>query len=88
MLRGLTGPPTVSEASVLNLVMVPILFGLVGFVEPCSIGSTLLMIKQIEQRTPGQQIAQTVVFAVTRALLFVALGAWSVWFGIFVSIEK
>ena len=60
--------------SALNLVALPILFGLVGFVEPCSIGSTLVMIKQIEQRTPGQQIAQTVVFAVTRALFIGGAG--------------
>lgn len=69
--------------------MLPILFGLVGFVEPCSIGSTLVMIKQIEQRTPGQQIAQTVVFAVTRALFIGSAGLLAAALGsVFLGLQK
>ena len=78
-----------SEASVLNLVMLPILFGLVGFVEPCSIGSTLVMIKQIEQRTPAQQIVQTLVFAVTRALFIGSAGLLAAAVGsVFLGLQK
>ena len=62
------------ETSVLNLVALPVLFGLFGFVEPCSIGSTLALVKQIEERTPRQQVMQTMVFAVTRALFIGAAG--------------
>ena len=75
--------------SFLNLVTLPILFGLVGFVEPCSIGSTLVMIKQIEQRTPAQQIAQTVVFAVTRALFIGSAGLLAAALGsVFLGLQK
>lgn len=75
--------------SVLNLVALPILFGLIGFVEPCSIGSTLVMIRQIEQRTPGQQIAQTVVFAVTRALFIGGAGLLAAALGsVFLGLQK
>jgi len=37
-----------------SVVVMPIFFGLFGFVEPCSIGSTLVMVKQLE----GQSAAQ------------------------------
>ena len=77
------------EMNVLNLVMLPILFGLVGFIEPCSIGSTLVMIKHIEQRTPGQQIAQTVVFALTRAMFIGSAGLLAAAFGsVFLGLQK
>ena len=85
----MNGSPTVNELSVLNLVTLPILLGLVGFVEPCSIGSTLVMIKHIEQRTPGQQIAQTVVFAVTRALFIGGAGLLAAALGsVFLGLQK
>ncbi len=78
-----------NEMSVLNLITLPILFGLVGFVEPCSIGSTLVMIKQIEQRRAGQQIAQTVVFAVTRALFIGGAGLSAAALGsVFLGLQK
>lgn len=58
----------------LNLVALPVLFGLFGFIEPCTIGSTLVIVKQIEERTAAQRIVQTLVFALTRALFIGAAG--------------
>ena len=62
------------EASLSNVLALPILFGLIGFVEPCSIGSTLVVVKQIEGRAAGAKIAQTAVFAATRAVFIGLLG--------------
>lgn len=62
------------EMNAFNLVALPVLFGLFGFVEPCTIGSTLVIVKQIEQRTAAQRIVQTLVFALTRALFIGAAG--------------
>jgi cytochrome c-type biogenesis protein len=85
----LNGSSAANEMSVQNLVALPILFGLIGFVEPCSIGSTLVMIKQIEQRAPGQQIAQTVVFALTRALFIGGAGLSAIALGsVFLGLQK
>ena len=58
----------------LNLVALPLLFGLFGFIEPCTIGSALVLVKQIEERTRAQRIVQTLVFALTRALFIGAAG--------------
>ena len=73
----------------LNLLFLPVLFGLVGFLEPCSIGSTLLVVKQIERCTARQQIVQTLVFAGTRALLIGAAGLAAALFGsVFLGAQK
>jgi cytochrome c-type biogenesis protein len=53
---------------------VPFGLGLLGFVEPCTIGSTLIFIKHIEGRGRAGKLAEVGLFAVTRALLIGALG--------------
>jgi cytochrome c-type biogenesis protein len=55
--------------------LLPIGLGLFGFVEPCSIGSTLLFIKLIEGRPTAVKIGQVATFALTRAVFIGLLGA-------------
>lgn len=62
------------EIDWLNTVALPIFFGLFGFIEPCSIGSTLVMIKQIEGRSARDKVAQMIIFATTRGLFIGLLG--------------
>ncbi len=62
------------EPTVWGLVALPLLFGLVGFVEPCTVGTTLLMTKQLEGRSAGAKVAQMLVFTATRAVLIGLLG--------------
>ncbi len=69
------------ESGVLNLVALPIFFGLFGFIEPCSIGSTLVMVKQMEGRSRAQKIAQMLMFAGTRAILIGLLGVVAAYVG-------
>jgi cytochrome c-type biogenesis protein len=45
------------------------LFGLFGFIEPCSIGTTLRVVKQVEGQSRRQKIAQMTVFASRRAFV-------------------
>jgi len=63
-----------SDHYLLNLFVLPVLFGLFGFVEPCSIGSTLVLVKQIEGRRASEKIAQMAIFAATRAGFIGMLG--------------
>lgn len=37
-----------TELELVNLLVMPVVLGLFRFVEPCSIGSTLVMVKHIE----------------------------------------
>jgi cytochrome c-type biogenesis protein len=58
-----------------GLVVVPIGLGLLGFIEPCTVGSSLLFVKYLEGKNRAAKVLETVVFAATRALFIGALGA-------------
>lgn len=63
--------------------------GLLGFVEPCSIGSSLLFVKYLEDKSPGEKVRQTALFAVTRSVFIGALGVAAVAVGgAFVAFQK
>ena len=62
----------------LDLVALPLAFGLVGFIEPCSIGSTLIFIKTMEGKPPATKLAQMALFAGFRAVFIGMLGAAAV----------
>lgn len=48
--------------------------GLLGFLEPCSVGSHLLFLKYINAGSPALKAFQTAVFTLTRAAFMAALG--------------
>lgn len=62
----------------LDLVALPVAFGLVGFIEPCSIGSTLIFIKAMEGKPPAAKLTQGSLFAGCRAAFIGILGAAAV----------
>jgi len=63
------------------LVLLPLGFGLLGFVEPCSIGSTLIVIKSLEGKSAAGKLAQVSLFAATRATFVGLLGMIAVVLG-------
>ena len=63
-----------TEFNFFNTVALPIFLGLFGFIEPCSIGSTLVMVKQMEGRSGPEKIAQMLAFAGTRSVFIGLLG--------------
>ncbi len=69
------------EIAWLNTLVLPVFFGLIGFVEPCSIGSTLVMVKQMEGCSSREKIAQMLVFATTRGLFIGLLGLLAAYVG-------
>jgi len=64
----------VADTGLLAAIALPVGLGLFGFVEPCSIGTSLLFVKTLEGRAPRSKLAQVGVFMGTRALLMGALG--------------
>lgn len=69
--------------------LLPIGLGLVGFIEPCSIGSTLVFIKVMEGRPATVKLWQVGVFTATRALFIGLLGAVAVFVGsAFIGFQK
>ncbi|MBI3938863.1 MAG: hypothetical protein HY323_17970 [Betaproteobacteria bacterium] len=78
-----------SEFGLFHLVALPAALGLLGFIEPCSIGASLLFVKFLENKGAAAKLAETALFAATRALFIGALGAAAVLIGAaFVSYQK
>ena len=69
--------------------LLPIGLGLFGFVEPCSIGSTLLFIKLMEGKSAAVKVGQVATFAFTRAIFIGLLGAAAALIGaVFLGLQK
>jgi cytochrome c-type biogenesis protein len=64
-----------SEAGLWSLLVVPAGLGLVGFVEPCSLGTSLVLIKYLEGRGAVAKVLETGLFTLTRGLVIGLLGA-------------
>lgn len=64
-----------------RLIALPIGLGLFGFVEPCSIGASLLFIKSLEGKVTRDKVLQSVIFTVLRAVLMGVLGVAAVTIG-------
>lgn len=56
------------------LVVIPLGLGLLGFIEPCAVGSSLLFVKYLEERDAAAKLRATTVFATIRALFLGVLG--------------
>lgn len=64
-----------SGAEVTVTFLLPIGLGLFGFVEPCSIGSTLLFIKLMEGKPAAVKLGQVAAFTLSRGAFIGLLGA-------------
>lgn len=58
-----------------TLLVLPLGLGLLGFIEPCTVGSSLLFVKYLEGKDAAAKLLETGVFTVTRALFIGGLGA-------------
>ncbi|MGQ0545660.1 MAG: hypothetical protein ACT4P3_10045 [Betaproteobacteria bacterium] len=78
-----------SELGLFHLLVLPAGLGLFGFIEPCSIGSSLLFVKYLEDEGAAEKIRQTALFALTRAAFIGLLGVAAVAVGSgFVAFQK
>lgn len=62
------------ELTPVGSVWLPVGLGLMGFVEPCSVGSTLIVVKHLEGKGSRAKLAQVSLFASTRAVFIGLLG--------------
>lgn len=63
-----------ADGSLINLVLVPIGLGLLGFVEPCSIATALLFLKYVEGRPAREKVLAAALYTLSRAAFTGALG--------------
>lgn len=77
------------DGQFVNLALLSIGLGLFGFVEPCTVGSSVLFIKYIEGRDRAAKIYQASIFMFTRAVFIGALGVGAALFGsLFIEFQK
>jgi hypothetical protein len=62
------------EPTFVMLVLLPLGLGLLAFIEPCSIGSSLVLIKYLEAKAARTKLLQVGVFAATRAVFIGLMG--------------
>jgi cytochrome c-type biogenesis protein len=78
-----------TDVGLTRLVVLPIGLGLLGFIEPCSIGSTLIVAKHLEGKSAAAKLAQVGLFALTRAAFIGLLGIVAVLLGTaFLGLQK
>lgn len=78
-----------TDVGLTRLVVLPIGLGLLGFIEPCSIGSTLIVAKHLEGKSAVAKLAQVGLFALTRAVFIGLLGIVAVLLGTaFLGLQK
>jgi len=70
-----------NELGAFQLIVLPIGLGLLGFIEPCSIASSLIFVKFLEGKSAATKLAHTLIFAATRAAFIGALGVAAVLVG-------
>lgn len=72
----------------MNLLL-PILFGLFGFIEPCAVGATLLFLLTLEGKSDARKVNQVLVFTATRTVVMGALGIAAAFLGtLFLGLQK
>ena len=78
-----------ADASLVNLLFIPVALGLLGFIEPCSMGSNLLFIKYVEGKDGTAKMMQAGIYTLTRAVFIGALGAGAALVGsVFIDAQK
>jgi len=58
-----------------TLITLPVVLGLIGFIEPCTIGGHLLFLDTQKNRTRSEKVRAVVVFIVVRSLVAGSFGA-------------
>ncbi|MDE2392036.1 MAG: hypothetical protein KGL65_10565 [Rhodospirillales bacterium] len=55
--------------------LLPVGLGLLGFIEPCTLGATLIFVRFLEAKGGGRQLVETLGFLLVRALVIGSFGA-------------
>ncbi len=63
------------EISIIQLILLPIGLGLLGFIEPCTIGGHLLFVETQSRRTSREKISAVALFILVRAFIAGLAGA-------------
>ena len=77
-------PPLFIKKSIMtiySLVILPFVFGLVGFVEPCSMGINAIFLSSIERKNRGNRAKEITIFVLRRAFVLALIGVSAAFVG-------
>jgi cytochrome c-type biogenesis protein len=57
-----------------SMIILPFVFGLIGFVEPCSMGINIMFLSSINRTSSARRIKEIAIFMFVRALVLALLG--------------
>jgi len=64
-----------------DLLIIPILFGLIGFFEPCSLGINLIFLNRIQSMERKKRIRESILFTSVRAFILAVVGLAAAFIG-------
>ncbi|MFQ5914791.1 MAG: cytochrome c biogenesis protein CcdA [Nitrospinota bacterium] len=64
-----------------QLVGLPLGFGLIGFVEPCSVGANFVFLSYLRARPAAERFGHTLTFVLSRSIFLGLLGGGVAWMG-------
>ena len=67
--------------SLYELLIIPVLFGLVGFFEPCSLGINLIFLNRVQNMERKKRIGESVLFTLVRAFILALVGLTAAFIG-------
>lgn len=77
------------DSALITYILTPIGLGLLGFLEPCSMGTNLLFLKHLENQSTSSKFTAAVVFTLVRGLTIGLLGGVAVIVGrAFVDVQQ
>jgi len=65
-----------------NIVVIPVLFGLIGFFEPCSLGINIIFLNRIKGLSKAKKSLETSIFCLARGFLLALVGLSAAFIGI------
>jgi len=64
-----------------DLILIPVLFGLIGFFEPCSLGINLIFLNRVQSMTRARRIRESLIFTLMRAFILALVGLTAAFIG-------
>jgi len=75
--------------SITTLVFIPLIFGLIGFIEPCSLGMNIIFLSYVNKFSKKKRLAETVLFVLVRGFILAIIGLLAAFIGSrFISVQS
>ena len=67
--------------SLYDIILIPFLFGLIGFFEPCSLGINIIFLNNLSKLSKAKRVLETLIFTFTRGFILALVGLSAAFIG-------